>query len=130
MSETTIKCPHCGAEETTTIVDEHSLRQTCQVCGGVIEDTTNAEKIEAAKTKRFNGELMECMMCGKKQQHDPNVRSQWTVVGTDESFLCYVCPGCLQESDQAKRGHFATVYQKVFRRYTRLYERHIRGLNN
>lgn len=128
---TIITCPHCGADETTSFIDESALIVKCQVCGGEIEKTTDAEKVEAAKPtpKRFNGELMECMMCAKKQQHDPNVRSQWTLVGEDD-YLLYVCPGCLQESEQAQRGNFATVYQKVLRRYIRLRERHQRGLDN
>lgn len=126
----TVKCPHCGADATTTLIDESSLRQTCQVCGGLIEQTTDAAKIDAVKPKQhFVGEMMNCLMCGKKQQHVVGEKSQWTLVG-EEPFLCYVCPGCLQESEQAKRGHWATVYQKVLRRYLRVRERHLRGLDN
>lgn len=125
-----IKCPKCGAEANLTTIDESSMRIKCMECGEIIENTADAAKLDAAKPKQhFNGEMMECLMCGKKQQHIIGDKSQWTLVG-EEPFLCYVCPGCLQESEQAKRGHWATVYQKVLRRYIRVRERHNRRLDN
>jgi hypothetical protein len=126
----TVKCPTCGAEETLTTMDESSMRVKCRNCGAVIEDTTDAAKMESAKPKlHFNGELMNCCMCGRKERHVVGSKSQWTLIG-EEPFLCYVCPGCLQESEQAKRGHWSTLYQKIMRRYVRLRERHMRGLDN
>lgn len=124
-----IKCPKCGADETLTTIDEKQLRVTCRTCGAVIEQTNDADKLEAANKKYFNGEMMNCLMCGKKQQHVVGEKSQWTLVG-EEPFLCYVCPGCLQDNEQAKRGHWKTLYEKIMRRYVRLRERHMRGLDN
>lgn len=125
-----IKCPHCGSDEILIISDEIGLRQSCQVCGGLVEQTTDAARVAEAKPKQhFIGEMMKCLMCGKEQQHIIGEKSQWTLVG-EEPFLCYVCPSCLQDSEQAKRGHWSTVYQKVMRRYIRVRERHMRGMDN
>lgn len=77
----------------------------------------------------FQGEEMQCCMCSKKQMSDPNVESNWTLIQLD-GFAVYVCPACLQDSPQAKRGHYKTVYAKVVRRALRLRNRHLSGLNN
>ena len=127
----TINCPKCGSGETNSLLDETTLRQSCRNCGEIFDEPVGVDEIIAEGAKRFKGELMRCMMCSREQESNPNSRSQWTYLQEKgEAFGAYVCPGCLQESEQAKRGHIATVYQKVIRRFARLRERHYRGLNN
>lgn len=70
----------------------------------------------------FQGESMTCCMCNKTQQSDPSIESQWTYIKINEHGF-YVCPNCLQDNPQAKRGNYETVYQKVLRRIMRLIER-------
>lgn len=128
-----LKCPHCGSDRNTILVDENSTEVKCLDCSKTYAQAATPGEIDPHLQKRtaqyFQGETMKCCMCRKEQQRDPNVKSQWTVIDAD-GLAFYVCPGCLQESEQAKRGHYATVYGRVLRRIMRLRDRHMRGLNN
>lgn len=39
----------------------------------------------------FRGELMTCVLCGRQEQSDPAVESQWRVMEAD-GVGCYACP--------------------------------------
>ena len=47
----------------------------------------------------FQSELMRCVVCGAKQQSDPEVGSNWTAIeipiGGRESIRFYACPTCV-----------------------------------
>ncbi len=41
----------------------------------------------------FQGEVMECKVCGKREQSDPEKESGWTVLQIDDQ-VTYFCPAC------------------------------------
>lgn len=62
----------------------------------------------------FMGEMMECCMCGKTQQSDPNIESGWTVLEVDNEPF-YVCPKHLGKIHWTAKQH-QKAYEKVLRR--------------
>lgn len=61
----------------------------------------------------FMGEMMTCVLCGKKETSDPEKKSNWRAVDFDgERF--YACP---QEfpRDGASVAAFTDAYNRVFR---------------
>lgn len=48
---------------------------------------------KATSSKFFQGELMTCDHCGRQQQSNPHVSSEWTVAEVDGVPL-YFCPAC------------------------------------
>jgi uncharacterized protein CbrC (UPF0167 family) len=58
---------------------------------------------KARKSKFFQGEMMICVHCGRKQKSDPNVSSEWTVVELDGRAL-YFCPWCFGNARAAGLG--------------------------
>ena len=107
-----------------------TLAQAEAFCRTHLLAMPQSDVILDAESKAFQGETMLCCMCGRTQRHEPDIESQWTWIEADETFGVYVCPNCLQDSEQARSGHYATVYGRVLRRIERLYARHLRGLNN
>lgn len=74
-------------------------------------------------TKAFQGEMMNCVMCRKKQQSDPNVESNWTFIQMGDDGY-YVCPPCLQDHPLVKKtGNYERQYRHVISRIMKLRER-------
>jgi len=48
----------------------------------------------------FQGEMMVCIGCDKRQKSDPAVESGWTAIQVENEAPQYVCPDCWQ------KGHF------------------------
>lgn len=46
--------------------------------------------------KPFQGELMICVNCQRRQKSDPNVESGWTAISIDGTMLEYWCPKCFE----------------------------------
>jgi len=128
------QCPKCHSREYSITADMHTAQIICLDCGEVYIDSPLTPDLKAAidassTQPHFTGEVMKCCMCAKEQRHDPNIKSGWTYLDVGD-FAVHVCPGCLQESEQARHGHFDRAYEKVLRRVMRLRERHLSGLNN
>lgn len=41
----------------------------------------------------FQGEMMVCYDCGKKQWSNPHVESNWTAIDIDDERI-FICPKC------------------------------------
>ncbi len=62
---------------------------------------------------RFQGEIMTCALCGKQEQSDPHVESQWRCIEADD-IAYYVCPAHFP-ADGVSAEQFKTAYIKVFK---------------
>lgn len=40
----------------------------------------------------FQGEMMECLLCGRRERSDPEVESQWRALSTGNARRHYFCP--------------------------------------
>ncbi len=56
---------------------------------------------------------MTCALCGKQQQSDPHVESQWRYIEADGKGA-YICPKHFPE-DGASAQEFEAAYIKVFK---------------
>jgi hypothetical protein len=61
---------------------------------------------------RFQGELMTCVMCGKTQQSDPAVESDWTFIEMEGTPGGYVCPDELAAA-HAGREPYQDAYTRI-----------------
>lgn len=66
-----------------------------------------------ATTTPFQGETMTCVCCGKIQQSDPDVESNWRAI-TADSVRYYACPDEFPP-DGATALEFELAYTIVFR---------------
>lgn len=66
-------------------------------------------------TDKFSGEMMNCIMCRKKEERE----SGWTYIalnGAESGY--YVCPQCIHTGQD-----YAKVYERILRRIARLEKR-------
>lgn len=61
---------------------------------------------------RFRGEMMTCVMCGKQEQSDPGIESQWRCVEVDGDGY-YVCPKHFPPDETGTARQFEKAYGKV-----------------
>jgi hypothetical protein len=61
----------------------------------------------------FQGETMTCVMCGREQQSDPAVRSDWRCLEVDGQPY-YVCPDHFPPDGSTKEA-FSEAYQIILR---------------
>ena len=73
---------------------------------------TGGRKIEGLP---FMGELMTCVMCGKQEQSDPKVKSDWRTVEPD-GVRYYVCPDHFPPDETGTREQFRQAYIAVFKK--------------
>jgi hypothetical protein len=59
----------------------------------------------------FTGEIMQCFICGVKEQSHPGEQSQWRCVQLDKYFY-YVCPSHFP-ADDAPAALFKEAYEAV-----------------
>lgn len=59
----------------------------------------------------FMGEMMTCLMCGKTQQSDPKVKSDWRMLEAD-GVPYYVCVDHFPPDDGTKE-QFASAYVAI-----------------
>jgi hypothetical protein len=72
----------------------------------------NTTRITVHESRFFRGELMTCAICGKQEQSDPEVSSNWTVIEW-EGLPFYVCPDHFPPPNSSKRA-YALAYRKIF----------------
>ena len=70
--------------------------------------------------KRFTGEMMTCVMCGKKEQSDPRVNTQWRCIEVDDVFY-YACPDEFPEDRTATKWDYARAYDRVLRHIAKVW---------
>lgn len=63
---------------------------------------------------RFQGEMMQCIMCGKEEKSDPAVESDWTCVEAGSAGY-YVCPDELPKKGAVKQ-QYTIAWNKILRR--------------
>src|SRR4030095_3469424 len=63
----------------------------------------------------FMGELMTCCMCGKSQQSDPKVKSDWRTVEPDGTRY-YVCPDHFPPDETGTKEQFRDAYLAVLKK--------------
>ena len=66
------------------------------------------------ETLPFQGEMMTCFLCNKKQQSEPGINNNWRSV-TIENYRYYVCPGHLPDIDNATREEYMQAYKRILR---------------
>lgn len=66
----------------------------------------------------FQGEMMECALCGRRQRSDPDVESGWTLIELEDDHY-YVCTRHLnsQIKDYEKR------WEKILRKLSKMSRR-------
>lgn len=57
----------------------------------------------------FTGEMMACVICGKKERSDPHVSSDWRMLQLDEDSF-YICPDELP-NEGASSAEYSKAYQ-------------------
>ncbi len=62
---------------------------------------------------RFQGETLTCTLCGKQEQSDPHVESNWRYIEAD-SKGAYICPKHFPK-DGASAKEFEAAYYYIFR---------------
>lgn len=70
-------------------------------------------------TKRFQGEQMTCVVCGKQVYSDPNVSSGWTYIEYEGQGF-FVCPAELEVN---RYGGTKQAYERVLRVIARKVDR-------
>lgn len=63
----------------------------------------------------FMGETMTCVMCGKIEQSDPKVRTDWRVVEPD-GVRHYVCAAHFPPDATGTTAEFRDAYLAVFKK--------------
>jgi hypothetical protein len=76
---------------------------------------TNGRKIAGLP---FMGESMTCIMCGKVEQSDPKVKTDWRMIEADD-VPYYVCADHFPP-DTASAGDFKIAYEAVMNRIMRI----------
>lgn len=67
------------------------------------------------KKRMFTGEPMTCCMCGKTQQSDPKIESNWTYIEVD-GVGYYVCPDELPLNQKtATKWDFERAYTRILK---------------
>lgn len=98
------KCPRCGSKHITADKSDEngSWQARCMDC----------HKQWAFQQTHFNGELMTCALCGKREQHVVGKVSNWRLLELDDQEF-YTCPDHLPP-DGASKEAFAEAYSKIF----------------
>ena len=57
--------------------------------------------------------VMKCVMCGKEQESDPNIESNWTCFEINSDSRYYCCPDCLQNNAGSIQERYELVMLKI-----------------
>jgi hypothetical protein len=99
------KCPRCGSRHVSVEKADEGHLATCRDCKKVFVYTG---------TVYFQGEMMTCGVCGKQQQSDPNVNSDWRLLELDgEKF--YACTDHFPPDEGATQKDYAAAYESILR---------------
>lgn len=106
MARNDPKCPRCGSHHLA--VDKSggdgAWVAQCRDC---------KKKFPYTGQVFFQGEMMTCALCGKRQQSDPNVSSDWRVLQLDGQAF-HVCTDHFPP-DGAGKESFAVAYETIIK---------------
>lgn len=67
----------------------------------------------------FDGELMECVLCGRKQRSNPKKQSQWRAIQWGDD-IHYACPKHFPPDD-ATAAEFSAAYRPFIMKVAELH---------
>jgi ribosomal protein S27AE len=93
-------CPRCNL---VTSLAKGETEAKCGKCGVVVENP-------------FHGQLMECVLCDKKQLSHPRMKTDWRAVSCEvrgKPLTFYACPAHFPP-DSARPKEFEAAYTQMF----------------
>lgn len=101
------QCPRCGGRH--IMYHKNPRKRT-----GWVQQCHDCFKVWLAPPPEvFMGTLMKCVMCGKEQQSDPNIESNWTCLEINSDSHYYCCPDCLQNNAGSIEERYELVLRKI-----------------